>query len=57
MNAYLPHPAPGSDERETLRREINTQAREIGSRVEITEAEDVDALIEKAFSAIRSQRG
>ena len=33
VNAYRPHPAPIGEERERLRREIVTQARDIGSRV------------------------
>jgi hypothetical protein len=31
VNAYRPHSAPGGGEREVLRREIMTQAREIAS--------------------------
>jgi hypothetical protein len=57
LNVYRPHPAPGGAEREMLRREIMTQAREIGSRAQSANAEDVDALIDEAFSAIRGQRG
>ena len=31
VNAYPPHPEPGSDQREALWREIMTQAQEIGA--------------------------
>jgi hypothetical protein len=56
-NAYLPHAAPSGEERESVRHEIIAQAREIGSRAGDTEADDVDALIDEAFSQIRGQRG
>jgi hypothetical protein len=57
MNAYRPHPAPEGGERERLRREIMAQAREIGSRTRSANAEQVDALIDEAISAIRSSAG
>lgn len=53
MNAYRPHSAPTGDEREVLRREIVTQAREIGSRVPDANKEDLDALIDEAISVTR----
>ena len=57
VSAYHPHPAPAGDEREILRREIVTQAREIASRVPDGDEKDVDELIDEAFSAIRGRRG
>jgi hypothetical protein len=57
VNAYRPHPPPIGDEREILRREIVAQAREIGSRVQDAHEEDVDALVDEAFSATRGRRG
>jgi len=55
LNAYEPHPAPVGPEREALRREILSQAREIGSRApEIGEGE-AGALVDKAFAEIRSK--
>jgi hypothetical protein len=57
VNAYRPHPAPIGEERERLRREIVTQARDIGSRVPDAPAVDVDALVDEAVSSIRGRRG
>jgi len=57
VNAYRPHLAPTGDEREILRREIVTQAREIGSRVQDSNESDLDALLDEAFSATRATRG
>ena len=57
VNAYRPHSAPAGDEREILRREILTQAREIGSRVPDANQEDVDSLLDEAFAATRGRRG
>jgi hypothetical protein len=57
VNAYRPHPAPAGEERETLREEIVTQAREIGSRVQDANEEDVDALLDEAIAAARDKRG
>jgi hypothetical protein len=57
MNAYRPHSAPTGDEREILRREIVSQAREIGSRVQDTNEEEVDSLLDEAITAIRGRRG
>jgi len=56
VNAYRPHPAPIGEEREMLRREIMTQARDIGSRVPDAPEEDVDALVDEAISATRGRR-
>jgi hypothetical protein len=57
LNVYRPHSAPTGDEREILRREIVTQAQEIGSRVPDANEKDVDALLDEAFTAARSRRG
>jgi hypothetical protein len=57
VNAYRPHSAPTGEEREILRREIATQAREIGSRVPDVNDEEVDALLDEAISANRDRRG
>src|SRR6266566_3576918 len=43
VNAYRPHSAPTGYQREILRREILTQAREIGSRVQDPDEREVDA--------------
>ena len=56
VNAYRPHSAPSGDEREVLRREIVTQAQEIGSRAQDANEKSVDALIDEAFTAARSKR-
>src|ERR1035441_6253919 len=55
VNAYRPHPAPAADEREILWQEIVTQASEIGSRVQDANENEVDALIDEAFAATRSE--
>ncbi|MBI3666830.1 MAG: hypothetical protein HY236_11515 [Acidobacteria bacterium] len=52
LNAYKPHAAPVGPELESLRQEIVSQAREIGSRQEIRE-EEADALVDEAFAEIR----
>ena len=57
VNAYRPHPAPIGEEREALRQEIVTQARDIGSRVPDALEEDVDALVDEAIGATRGRRG
>ena len=57
VNAYRPHSAPSGDEREILRREIMTQAREIGSRDQEPNEEDADALIEEAIAVTRARQG
>ena len=52
LNAYKPHAAPAGPERESLRQQIVSQAREIGSRQEIGE-DEADALVDQAFAEIR----
>ena len=56
VSAYHRHPAPNGEEREVLRREIVTQAREIGSRIQDADVEDVDALVDEAIAAARGRR-
>ena len=53
VKVYRPHSAPASDEREALRREIVTQAQEIGSRAQDANDKSVDSLIDEAFGAAR----
>jgi hypothetical protein len=57
VNAYRPHSAPTGDEREILRQDILTQAREIGSRVQDANENDIDALLNEAATATRGRRG
>jgi len=56
VKVYRPHSAPTGDEREALRREIVTQAQEIGSRAQDPNDKSVDSLIDEAFGAARSKR-
>jgi hypothetical protein len=56
VNAYRPHEAPTAAEREVLRREIVTQAQEIGSRAQDANEKSIDTLIDEAFTAARSRR-
>jgi hypothetical protein len=55
VNTCGPHPAPPCEEREILWRAIVDQAREIGARVQDASEEEIDALLEEAFSAARSR--
>lgn len=57
VNAYHPHSAPTAEEQKILWHEIVTQAREIGSRVQDADENEVDALIDEAFAAARGRRG
>jgi hypothetical protein len=56
VNVYRPHSAPADDEHEVLRRDIVTQAREIGSRVQDVNEEEVDSLVDEAIAASRGRR-
>jgi hypothetical protein len=56
VNAYRPHAAPTAIEREVLRQEIVTQAQEIGSRAQDANEKSVDALIDEAFTEVRSRQ-
>ena len=53
VSVYKPHPAPVGPEREALRRQIISQAREIGSRAQEIGEEEADALVDQAFADIR----
>jgi hypothetical protein len=53
LNVYRAHTAPAGVERETLRREIISQAREIGSRAAEISDQEADALIDLALADIR----
>jgi len=53
LNAYKPHPAPSGPEREALRREIISQAREIGSRAPEVSEEEADTLAGEASDETR----
>jgi len=50
---YKPHPAPAGAERETLRLEIISQAREIGSRAPEIRDDEADHLVDQAFADVR----
>jgi hypothetical protein len=56
LNAYRPHAAPAGAERETLRRDIIAEAREIGSRGQDVSEDEADALVDEAFAEIRGRR-
>lgn len=56
LNVYKSHPAPTCAERETLRREIISKAREIGRRAGEISDQETDALIDDAFADIRRKR-
>jgi hypothetical protein len=53
LNAYRPHAAPVSADREALRRSIIAQAREIGSRGPDVSEDEADALVDEAFAVVR----
>ena len=57
VNAYQAHSAPNGEQREILRKEIVTQACEIGSRVQDANEKDIDALVDDAITATRGRRG
>jgi hypothetical protein len=57
VNVYRPHSAATGDDRENLLREIMTEAREIGVRVQDDSEEEVEALVDEAFAATRGKRG
>jgi hypothetical protein len=56
VNVYRPHPIPDAGIREALRREIVTQAQEIGARAQNATEDEFDALIDKAFAETRGKR-
>jgi len=55
LNVYSPHPAPSEPERQALRQQIISQARQIGSRAPELGEEEADALLEEALREIRRQ--
>ena len=57
VTAFRLHPAPVGEERETLRRDIISQAREIGSRAPDVVEQELDALLDEALAEIRGKRG
>ena len=56
VHAYRPHLAPVGDERETLRHDIVSQAREIGSRATDVSEQELNALLDEAFDVTRGKR-
>ena len=56
VSAYRPHPAPIGNEREAMRRDIITQAREIGSRAPDVTEQELDHLLDEAFAEVRGKR-
>jgi hypothetical protein len=57
VNVYRPHPTPDAGLREALRREIVTQAHEIGARARDVTEDEIDALIDEAFAETLGKRG
>jgi hypothetical protein len=57
VSAYRSHVAPSGDQREALRRAIVSQSQEIGSRAQDVTEEEVDSLLDEAFTEIRGKRG
>lgn len=53
LNAYKPHAPPVGPARDALRRDIISQAREIGSRAEEIGEDETDALVDQTFAEIR----
>jgi hypothetical protein len=53
LNVYRPHRAPTGFEREALRKDILSQAREIGSRAQPLSETDAAGLIDEAIEASR----
>ena len=56
VNAYRPHLAPVGDQRDALRHNIVSQAREIGSRATDVSEHELDALFDEAFDVTRGKR-
>lgn len=56
VNAYRPHTAPDIGNRQTLRRKILAQAREIGSRAGEVSDEAIEGLLDEAFGDVRGHR-
>ena len=56
VNAWRPHSPPSGNRLETLRRDIVSQAVEIGSRAPEMAPDEFDALVEEAHAATRGSR-
>ena len=56
VNAYRPHPAPDVADRQSLRRTILAQAREIGLRAGEISEEEIEGLVDEAFDDVRGHR-
>ena len=54
LSAYRAHPAPTATERQGLRRDIITEAREIGARAGDISEQEAGALVDEALRQIRS---
>ena len=57
ISAYRPHTAPDSEERQSLRRSVVTQARDIGSRAGDISDQEIEDLLSEAFDDVRDRRG
>jgi len=55
INAYRPHAAPRPGKRQSLRRTIVNQAREIGSRAGDISDQEIDDMLDDAFDAVRGR--
>ena len=56
INAYRPHNPPGHRKRQTLRRKIVAQARDIGSRAGDISDQETEDLFGEAFDDVRDRR-
>jgi hypothetical protein len=56
INAYRPHTAPDSEERQSLRRSIVAQAREISSRATDISDQEIEEALTEALDNIRGRR-
>lgn len=57
VNAYRPHVAPGSARRQEIRRDIVSQAREIGSCADDMTERELEDLLGDAFTNVRGRHG
>lgn len=57
INAYRPHRAPDSEERQGLRRSIMAQTRDVSSRAGDISDQEVEDLLSEAFDDVRDRRG
>jgi hypothetical protein len=55
VSVYGPHPPPNGAELAGLRREIVSQAREIGSRAQGVTDDEVEAIVNEAFAETRGK--